>query len=678
MKKAQSRRAGSPQPLCGPVLSLTPPKSRLASKYPRPRLSDAASRPKDKDKDKSTSRLASLQAFFSPNVSPRPQSLGQVWEGRGTWTGQSQGRLVQASGDLSARKKDKKKKPSKNKTRIGKSADKEKRGKYEARDFWAGLASLRQVRPHEIETSRKSAIITRSVMGLGLAGRTRGSNKEPGMSERVTGETSLARSLRKFGERSDWSFKKSTLLSPSGHNFKTFGTKERPNNSDLTTKIREVMKKNGLASTSRIRNKVNSEVSAISLVGLEEQFKYHQSKMLTKNKVSLLGMKVDKLIKAVQESNSKVQSKTLNDYLGFDKFTKKSTPTTPPKTSRRLLNHKREIMYSFPDYNLCQPANYKALVLKQQTALNFCKRMVIKKGFMPRQLILSRDSCHIPEVRCFIRHPDKPDSKPIFKLLLSMMPAKDSSRPQVQNDMNLRLQESSPENAHSEHSSTPRQSSYQCILPSVENIVHFTKSKVHLTKLSNSADAVDYPNTDVRIMFESPSYAGISCEYSIKKVAGLINSSSVSNKVQSEATRILSPFTSPMVYPQEAKNKLAAFKQLKLKGQPISQGSPQLKNMGVQNDQLKVLENESFNESNLKKLLSAKKALMKVTLDQPNANPIKFRSSGLMIDPKLRQNDGGTETPKFIDTPKTNSKPLNLLASLKQLKSTLPKNNFPN
>lgn len=670
MKKAQAWRDGSPPQLVGPILSLTPPKTRLSAKHCKARQTMLFSQ-----QVRPSSRLTSLQALFSPLTSPRPQAQVMMYKSKPL--GLSLGK--QGSGiDHSVRKKEKKSKTSKTKARSGRSTDKIDASHSLARDFWAKLTTLKQGKPLEIDTSRKSAMVNKSVLGIGFSGKIRGSTREAGLSERITGETSLAKSMRKFTERSDWSVKKSALLSPSSHNLKTYIRKERPNNSDLTTKIREVMKKNGLASSSRIRNKVNSEVSAISLVGLEEQFKYHQSKMLTKSKVSLLGMKVDKLIKAVQESNAKVQNKTLNDYLGFDKFSKKSTPTTPAKSSKRVLNHKREVMYSFPDYNMCQPANYKSLLLRQHSALLFSKRLVIKKTFMPRQIILSKDANHLPEVRCFVRHPDKPDSRPIFKLLLSMMPAKDSERPTVQEPFKLRLKTAVFDKDHSDLPSTCRQTSYQCILPMVESKITFSKSKIHLTKSSEAGEAMDNPNSNLRIVLESPSHVGNSSHFSFKRETGQQESGSGSNIVQSEATRVLSPFTSPIVHQQEAKNKLAAFRQLKLKSLPKDQELGQSKPDVLLKETGKFPETEPLNESNLRRLLSAKKALLKVSTEQTKDNSNKLILSGLPKDQRNLQQEGGSETPKFIDSPKANSKPLNLLASLKHLKSTLPKKNFLN
>ena len=624
--------------------------------------------------------LSALERFFSPLASPRPTGSKSVGK-------QSTGSVLNWKTCLSTEKKTGKKKEPKSKMKksmIGasgiklKSLKKEDRSKFEPGDFWTRLQSLRISKAFDSSSPRGSAIISKSIGGLGLINRVRGGSRETGVSEKVTGDASLARSFRRVGEKSDWSMKKSGLISPGGHHCKAATLRERPNHSDMTGKIKDGMKKNVLGSTSRVRHKVNSEVSAISLVGLEEQFKYHQSKMRTKNKVSLLGMKVDKLIKAVQESNSKVQSKTLTDYLGFDKFTKKSSPNTPAKSSRRLLTQRHEVMNSFADYNLCQAASHKPLLLRQHASLQFCKRVTVKKNFMPRQSIMIRDTPHLPEVKCFVRHPDQPDSRPIFNLLLTMMPARDSVRPQLQEALLYKLKQANSHKRSADKQGLLHQASFDSGRKTLQDIPRLTKSKAHARQEARDVDSADSPNLNLRSAREKPNFMGISNEFLRRNEICKAESGSISNRVESDATRLLSPFASPIHVPESDKNRTSGLKQLRLQPAFKRQEVLTCTQTATPNDHSRLPEHEAVNESSLMRLLTAKRAILQPAQNLQLKPPQPSASSKWNTD---RQNDSGgfdPETPKFLDSPKAKSKQLNLLASLKQLKSTLPKKKFPN
>lgn len=615
-----------------------------------------------------------LQQFLSPMGSPRPRSTA----GGSALSLGSLPRALASADKSAGRKKDRKTKKtsSKGKSKTGGTGGKTmgSMGKSGGVEFWRQLTNLRKSKPLESTTPRASAMTSKSLLGLGITSRGGMSSRDVGITERVTGDGSLARSCRKLGDKSDWNFKKSTIISPSGQNLRSSALKERPNNSDLTHKIREVMKRNAMISTSRIRNKVNSEVSAISLVGLDEQFKYHQAKMLTKNKALLLGMKVDKLIKAVQESNSKAQSKTITDYLGFDKFAKKSSPNTPAHTSRRFFTSKKEVTHSFADYSLCQPTNFKLLLLVPQTPLPFCKRLGTKKGSATTQIFLSRDTIHFPEVRVFGRHPDQPDSKPIFNLLLNMMPAREKIRPQGQRDFNMKVQPADVNRREDNKSLLFDSSDHVLDLGAIQKDPRLTKSKIKPRSSIYCDTALDMPADSFLHGGQNYRLFNPYLDYTPMRESEEGGTSSLAKKIPSGTPKAHPKLGLLRTDCRAQEERASSMKRLQLKTRADYQETRPSGHQMSARETTRLPDRDPLSETTLRKLLAAKKSMYKASAANSKSNGQILIQINHEDEPKPEKKEDGAETPKFVSPTGSTSKPLNLLASLKQLKSSLPRN----
>jgi hypothetical protein len=259
-----------------------------------------------------------------------------------------------------------------------------------------------------------------------------------------------------------------------------------------------------------------------------------------------------------------------------------------------------------------------------------------------------------------------------------MMPARDAERPQEQEFLKMKPKIASVNDRLTEIPLFSKQGSSPAGKLSWGQIPTLEKSQVHGGQKSNNHETGDTPNANFSIVYESMSMVGLSCDQSNRIEAVKASDGSVSNKVQSDVTKVLSPFASPMGYPQTAKLKLAAMKQLQMKSQAKHcEIDHQAKSTDV-SDPFKLPEHEALSENNLKKLLAAKKTLSKTSSGNFLVKQQLLVPSKQLPVPKSDQIRGDPETPKFIESPKAISKPLNLLASLKQLKSTLPKRNFLN
>lgn len=516
-------------------------------------------------------------------------------------------------------------------------------------------------------------ISCRSLTGYHGLSKVAKTAREGRFSDKLCSDVFLGSFKRGLTDRNSSKIGSSILWSPKQQNNKSHSRRDRPGSSGLSSRIQDILQQHTVA-----KGRPNSKIenSLLSAVFTEDRIKQKQAKLSASSKLSLLGMKVDKLIKAVQQTNGLPDPQAKNNYLVFDRTpsrVKKLVARSASKESKKSnIPKKTSIMATFSDFNRCRPKTLPALNFISAQVSPKSSKVRISKKLWPSSMCLSKDISRFPEVQSFMRYPDKPDSLPMCGILHSMLPAFDYHRPAISevSAVTTWTQKILVPSATGGIGSRGTVFGFDLIRENIPKM-EWRASRQHNRKMVDYSGEQDSPNNDLKIIYDGFSIVERSNKLTEIKEGQDENGGSDTYNVESDNTRVLSPFQSPIGQMSEAKRKLIALRKHN-QGQsqtPRIEGTRGLQSSNT--DTMKFPSDYPLNDTSLRSLLVTKKTLMMPVLTTPE-KPIARESTPVKETDDLETiGVTGKETPKFISSPKGQEKSQGLLASLSQLKSTI-------
>ena len=537
--------------------------------------------------------------------------------------------------------------------------------------FWDLLESVKSKQKSRL--GQPLMMSSRSLKGLNVMPKTCLTTREGRFPDKIIKKSRKSSSIRGDTNRTPHKLSSSILWSPKLRKEKSHLRLDNPGSSALSSRIHEILQRH---TTSKGIKSSRIENSHYSIANIDDRFKQKNSKLSTSSKLSLLGMKVDKLIKAVQDTNTGADRHASSNYLVFDRSPSRHNRPSSIKNMKKCrisaVSNKECITVSDADCNRCMPVPTPVMVFRCPRRSVKSSKMHISSKFMPKSMCLSKDIVHLPEMQAFMRYPDRPDSMPMFGILHAMMPANDSHRP-VAIDVGLSTIESimatNVQPHDIEHIDCP--SRYVANIKTANAKMNWHAS--HKANMIADVDNchADMPNTNANIVYDGYSVVDKSIKLSQGKEVISEKAASDTFNVDSDNTRVLSPFQSPIGQMPDARKKLLALRS-KHQGQsqtPVYESSS--RPYGTIDDTSRLPAHMPICELSLRQTIAAKKALMMpYQTNIEHRHQPKSRDTGMIksMEDVCHADD---HTPEFIASPKHALVGQSLLDSLSHLKSTI-------